>query len=474
MGTKVWIGKWKGGRMFAGKDGRPVYVLRKMVHGRNYTIHLDARSETEAEAELALFVRDPTGYRTRGAAQKFKDASAVFMNAETVGRYLEHMRSKGTTERYVKNVGFYLAEWAGGLAGRDLRAVTLQDLLRKLNQYPTARKNRITAFKSFCAWLREEQGVLTVGEDTSLSLKVPASRPEKSVREKGYSIETIQRLYRAINGWEFTNLNREETRRRTDVQCVRDVLCIHAKTGMHGTEIERLARGEGKVSLVEEPGEIAATVKFIHKSGHVHLQSIDRQTLAAVQRLQARGAAPVDSHIRRVVRRACKTLKLFPVRFGELRHSFVTWASECGQEVRPKAGGIPLSAVAAVVGHHSAHTTKRFYDNAKVPPMIKIPIHLEHPEDPVLLPVRRAPLNTTESGSQRVKGEAERVAPRTLGVGVVAGGASRQPSGNDPGHGKPCGNKAVVEVALRPGAAARGLHPPLGPRGGNAARVRPQ
>jgi integrase len=271
-------------------------------------------------------------------------------------------------------------------------------LLRELNRHPTARKNRITALKSFCAWLREVEGALTAAEDASISLKVPTTRPEKSVREKGYSIEAIERLYRAISGWEFTNFNQEATRRSTDVQCVRDVLCIHAKTGMHGTEIERLARGEGKVSLVADGGEIAATVKFIHKSGHVHLQSIDRQTLAAVQRLQARGAAPVDSHIRRVVRRACKALGMELVRFGELRHSFVTWASECGQEVRPKAGGLPLAAIAAVVGHHSAHTTKRFYDNVKVPPMIKIPIKLEHSEDPVVLPaVRRAALKLAES-----------------------------------------------------------------------------
>ena len=44
-------------------------MLRKMISGRNYTIHLDARSEAEAEAELALFLRDPEGYRTRGEAQ---------------------------------------------------------------------------------------------------------------------------------------------------------------------------------------------------------------------------------------------------------------------------------------------------------------------------------------------------------------------------------------------------------------------
>ncbi len=53
MGNRrVWTGRWKRGRTFNGKDGRPVYVLRKMVQGRAYTVHLDARSETEAEAEL--------------------------------------------------------------------------------------------------------------------------------------------------------------------------------------------------------------------------------------------------------------------------------------------------------------------------------------------------------------------------------------------------------------------------------------
>ncbi len=68
--------------------------------------------------------------------------------------------------------------------------------------------------------------------------------------------------------------------------------------------------------------------------------------------------------------------------FGELRHSFVTWAHEGGQEIRPKAGGVPLHTVAAVVGHTTALTTKRFYKGVKVPVMIRIPIRLVHSEDP--------------------------------------------------------------------------------------------
>ncbi|SEU28755.1 tyrosine-type recombinase/integrase [Stigmatella erecta] len=385
-----WSGKWKGGRTYRTGDGRTVYVLRKMVQGRNYAITLDARNETEAEAELALFLRDPGAYQTKTEVQQTQKDAAVYLDPETVGRFLEYLKAQGRTERYVGNVAYYLAGWAEVLVGRDLRRLTLQEVLRELARHKTARKNRITALKSYTAWLREVEAVLPVSEDCTLALKVPAARPEKAIREKGYTIEEIQRLYRAINGWESAKYGWRGTGRVTDVQPVRDVLCIHAKTGMHSTEIERLARGEGKVTVLREHGVIAATIKFVHKSGRVHVQSIDHQTLAAVQRLQARGAAPVDSYIRKVVSRAAKSAGVEPVRFGELRHSFVTWASECGQEVRPRSGGLPLAAIAAVVGHQSVTTTKKFYENVKVPPMIKVPITLEHPEDPPYASVEQA------------------------------------------------------------------------------------
>lgn len=63
-----------------------------MIQGRSYIVQLDARSETEAEVELALFMRDPEGYRTRGETQELKRESAVYMNAEPVGRYLDTMK----------------------------------------------------------------------------------------------------------------------------------------------------------------------------------------------------------------------------------------------------------------------------------------------------------------------------------------------------------------------------------------------
>ena len=60
-------GRWQGGRTYLTDDGRTVFVVEKMRHGRRYTTPLDVGSEREALAEFALFVRDPERYvTTRG------------------------------------------------------------------------------------------------------------------------------------------------------------------------------------------------------------------------------------------------------------------------------------------------------------------------------------------------------------------------------------------------------------------------
>jgi len=68
-------------------------------------------------------------------------------------------------------------------------------------------------------------------------------------------------------GWKGTG-------RVTNVQPVRDVLMRHAKCGMHGMEIDRLARGESKVKVLQGQGAIAGTITFVQKSGRVHVQSV--------------------------------------------------------------------------------------------------------------------------------------------------------------------------------------------------------
>ena len=44
--------------------------------------------------------------------------------------------------------------------------------------------------------------MLTTAEDATLALKVPPARPEEAMRDKGYTMREVERLYAAIQGWE--------------------------------------------------------------------------------------------------------------------------------------------------------------------------------------------------------------------------------------------------------------------------------
>jgi len=370
MGTR-WSRSWSGGRVYE-VDGHPVFVIEKMRHGRRYTTPLEVGSEREALAELALFERDPEGYLTRQNAAAERRRSEVRVDAESVARFLAWLRTNGRTERYRVNTRNYLAQWARVLAGRDLRAVSLQELKRTLSGWEKARTARIIALKSFVSYLRDEEGAISVAEDATLSLKVPASRPGKRLTERAYELRLVERTYAAI-----------------EVQAIRDLVCVLAKTGLHATEVDRLARGEGEVRALRDQGGIAGLARLIHKTGEEHLQALDAQALAALRRLVERGLCPVDSYVRKELRRAAGVVREGPLMIGRLRHSFVTWATTVGTEVRPTAAGVPLETVAAVVGHRSTRTTRRFYKGFAIPPMVQLPIQLRHPDDPVVIATAR-------------------------------------------------------------------------------------
>lgn len=377
-----WNGRWSGGRTYLGKDGRTVFWLDRSWNGKRYGIALDVGSKREAEAELALFLRDPSLYVERREAKRKADEEKVVLGVHLVDQFQEHLRKLGRDERHVRGARHYIDWWIEQLGeGTDIRKVELKDLRRCVKTVATAKRNRIASWKIFCSYLREELAILPRGEDASLDLHAPPGKPEKLVREKGYPIERIERLYAAISAWESKRCGWEG--KTPDVQSVRDCLLLHAKTGMHQSEVERLAKGGGKIAEVEGEEEIAGTITFVHKSGYVHTVSVDLQTLRAAQRLQQRGSAPADSYIRKVLDRAAKESGLEMIRFGELRHSFTTWGRTVGELVRPNGKGVSVEEVAAVLGHTNVRTTRLHYDGTKVPPMVKVPIRLWHPDDPV-------------------------------------------------------------------------------------------
>ncbi len=336
-------------------------------------------SEREAEAELALFLREPSRYIDRVEARQLPEPK-VIMAAALVDAFEEHLAAIGRERRHIVNVRNYLNWWTKKLRGRDLCKVTLQDLRRCLATAARAKRNRIASYKVFCTFLREELAVLPRGSDASLDLHAPVPLPEKARRHKGYSIERVEKFYAAVTAWDSERSTRKS--RQGLVQCIRDCIILHAKTGMHQTEIDRLSRGGGVITALSGQGDIAGTIHFLHKSGYKHIVSVDQQTLMAARRLQRRGRLPAGNSFVGIMAKAAKDLGVPPIKFGELRHSFTTWARTSGELVRPMGRGVSVEEVASVLGHTSTRTTRLHYDGTKVPPMVKVPINLFHTDDP--------------------------------------------------------------------------------------------
>jgi integrase len=395
MAQRDWLGTWAGGRVFRRRSGLG-YTLERMVGDVRFAKTLDAKTEEEALAELALFVRDPQKYTTRREARAVAAADAIVVNAESVDKVAAHLQREGRSPKYIKNVISYLGVWAEDLRGRDLRGFKLKDLLAIVNERETARGKRIAALKTFTAYFREVEASLELNEDPTIALMMPPARPEKMKRSKGYPMELVEQVYAAIYDWEndvtepdaFGRVRKRGVNvapMRTgdgDAQGVRDVLVLRAKYGMHGTEIDRIATGGGQLDAVKAQKQIAGTLKFQHKTGRVHVLSVDRQGFAAAKRLQARGKVISDGYVRTSLKYACRKLGVDPLNPGELRHSFATWAGEVGVEVKPKEAGVSMEAIAASMGHQSKRTTGFFYWGVKIPAMVLVPIKLRHRDDP--------------------------------------------------------------------------------------------
>ncbi|MCP3104636.1 site-specific integrase [Myxococcus sp. K15C18031901] len=361
-----------------------MWVIERRVNGIVRAITLDAANERDAKAELVLFERDPGSYRTKKQAVAEATAAAakeikkgVALDAENFEAFLRYVKAEGLTDHYRRYVlAPYLTAWGVALEGRSLRDVSLTELYLLLDKWPTARTPRIIALKAFTAWLRERD-MLRLAEDPTAEMKVPPSRAEKNIRPKGYSMEAVEQAYREANS-----------------QRLRDTLCIRAKTGMHGTEIDRVARGEAVLKEVNEPCGIKGTVTFRQlKADMTHTISLDAQSFFAVERLMSYGRGLEDSGIIQSLRRIAERLrskchteeerrKIVPLHPSQLRHSFSTWARKEGELVRTTKGGLPIEEVSAVMGHTSTKTTKKFYLTEEIPPMIRLPLRLLHPEDP--------------------------------------------------------------------------------------------
>jgi site-specific recombinase XerC len=381
MGTQ-WTGSWAGGRIY--RDGRRnVYVLERMRQNTRYVYRLEARDEEEAERELAVFERDPTGYRTLPTATETR---GLVLDAKTVQAVLDWQRSEGQAVEHRYATRLYLRQWAEALAGKDVNTVTVPECERLLDLWKTARKMRIVALKTFCTYYVRRN---LLANNPAAKLQVPKSIAARHTDPRHYERIEVELAYRA-----------------SDSQVQRDVMRLSLTAGLHITEIERFAEGIGRLVRVEGQGEIAGVLWVLHKSGKQHPNALDVRALAAAERVRARKGIPSRPHRHeyavRVAGRLTQELnvQMQPVQYGALRHSFITWArSKGGRYVRPANYGVTLDEIRDVVGHSSTKTT-RGYDGTEIPPMIAVDVRLEHPSDPEVIESVRVPQGAADTAAR--------------------------------------------------------------------------
>lgn len=235
----------------------------------------------------------------------------------------------------------YLSWWAGKLAGRDLRAVSLvADLLPALDAAPGGRAPRIAVLKCFYAWLRTERHEITAAEDPTLhALPVPQAKPAQWEGSKDIPKADYLAARAQLTG------------------AYRDALDLLAGTGWHVTELVRFAkRGAVEVPSAKREG-LAVLVCPSTKSGDVLRTHVSVQVYEAAVRLRARRALS-EENFRRAVRRACRAAGVTDFTPGRFRHAVATHAIN---------EGASPEATAAFLGHRSPRTSRRFYATHATP-----------------------------------------------------------------------------------------------------------
>jgi hypothetical protein len=393
--ARTWIGTWAGGRIASIKNGKGQrFILERKFKDRHWTFPLASRTPEDAEIQLGLWEYDPVAFIERHQAKKARTeqfSEGLIRLSDSVLTDLDtFMSTPQPPDRpypmsweHVRQTVRYAKHWMQDLKGSDLRFVTKGKLLKALDDRKTARAARIRALYTLCALLCARKG-LDKGASPARHLDCPQSKAGRTVEERGYPSKTIEKVYGAIQ-------SRTKRYEPDTAQAVRDVLRLRLY-GLHHSEISRLAEGNGTIEDVG--GDIAGVVTVLHKDQKPHAVSVDAWALAAARRLLARKAAPTDTCVREYCDNAAKAMKVghndpetgeWAFDPGNLRHSVVTLARKAGKLIRYEDQGLDLRDIVEVTGHQVT-TARNFYLGKTVPPMLVLPIRVQHPEDPVPLP----------------------------------------------------------------------------------------
>lgn len=328
--------KWPGGYIRKGLK-RPTYVIERWVDGVHYKVSTRCSNLRAAMKHLERFEENPDGYRAGGHVGA---RPGVFLSDEMIAGWASYqLNVKRSTRHYVKTCLGYLRHWRIHLEGVDIRAMDARLHIKDfLAANPRGHKWYVVSLKSLFAYLRKELDLIKTHEDATLSIQMPAVRPEKQVRRKAVSWERFVSAMRLLPSK------------------YRDPLILLSGTGWHYTELCRFA-SEGHIAPGN--GTVAAVLVTVHKSGDLtRTPIVDANHLTAAQNILAAGHVIEDKAINKHLAKACRDAGVEPFTVGVMRHSVATWAVE--------RGATPAT-VAEFLGHRSSVTTKRFYVDISVP-----------------------------------------------------------------------------------------------------------
>jgi hypothetical protein len=131
---------WEGGFIRLDAKGRKVYVIRRMINGRNFKVSTRATTLRAAMEQLKRFEADPEHYSPAGSPHE----APIYLDAPLAAGFLACSRDVDkNSSTWVKKQQGYLAWWADQLKGRDLRKVTLLDDILPALEKTKARGRRI-------------------------------------------------------------------------------------------------------------------------------------------------------------------------------------------------------------------------------------------------------------------------------------------------------------------------------------------
>lgn len=384
------MGTWAHGITRETKAGT-VFVMVAMASGVRYRKTLGLISEEAALEQWRIFKRAPKAFKSDREKDLAEKAQACYLTAGEISRFVAYLEDEGRHPDYIAGVSKYLSEWIPVFKQQNIKTIDIGILDRALEKWAAKRSKRrngtgaaayrIKALKSWVKYLKTARGGrrMTEADDPFKVMKVPSAGERK---EKAYSIARLAQTYSDIKVW--SHAKSAKYKRSPDpetIQAVRDVFQLGARTGMHLSEINRLAAGDATVRVLgPEYGQIAGTVRFKHKSGMWHVVSVDAQALKAAQRLVMRGSAPGRGYLRKVLQRA-RQVDVDVLNCGWLRHSFATISKGHGIPILPLDRGVPLELIADVLGHKSLKMLKEHYNWNDVPLMISIPSLILHNVD---------------------------------------------------------------------------------------------